>query len=672
MTPAATAPSGQLRERLDPTVGETAQTLRRALRYMAPFRRELGVKIALLLFSLIPMLFLPWPIRIVIDHVIGDTPIDAPIRPFPFFIRPLVDALVGASRETILFAAVAVEAVMLLGIGAFGTGGRERDASDAWLSSGQDTATRTENEANAGFSLIGGLVGWFDFRWTMKLTQKLNHHYRKTLFEKLQRLPLRTFDDERIGDAIYRVMYDTPAITNVCYRILLTPLGAPSAIVLTVWVLALVYGLDSPVVLLAVGFLPMVLVTTLPYAGLVRRSATRSRLAGAVTTTTVEEGMHNIVAVQSLGGEARERKRFDLDSEDSFLRYRRVVAIGLLAILTAGAFGIVLTGWVFLNVGDEIIAGRLSIGDLGVMIPSFVMVATASVDLGALWIRVQESSAGLGRVFFLMDLPDETDRPGAVELGPVREAVRVEGVHFEYEPGGPGLHGVSFEARRGSVTAFVGPAGAGKTTLAYMIPRFLAPNSGRVLVDGTDLATVTLSSLRSQIAFVFQETALFDATVAENLRIGNPHASDERVREAAAIAGAAEFVDALPQGYDTRLGRSGGKLSVGQKQRLAIARALVRDAPILIFDEPTSALDADTERKVADALHRIARERIVIVIAHRLSTIRGADQILFLDDGRVIDRGSHAELMARDGGPYRRFVELQTHGGESPSLRGRR
>lgn len=640
----------------------TLRILRRAIRYMAPFRRELLVKMGLLVFSLLPMLILPWPIRILIDHVIGDTPIDAPIRPFPFFIRPLVDALVGASRETILFSALGVELVLLFAIGAFGTEGRERNSSEAYLSSGQDTATRTENEASAGFSLIGGLIGWFDFRWTMRLTQKLNHHYRTTLFQKLSRLPLRTFDDERIGDAVFRVMYDTPAITNVCYRLLLTPVGAPTAIVLTVAVLASVYGMSSPVVLLAIGFLPMVLLTTLPYAGVVRRGAARSRRAGAVTTTTVEEGMQNILAVQSLGGEARERRRFDQDSEKSFAEYRRVVGIGLFALLTAGVVGTVLTVFVFLHVGDEIIAGSLSVGDLGVMIPSFVMVATASVDLGALWIRVQESSTGLARVFALMDLPDETDSAAAVPLPPVRESVRVQDVHFAYEEGGPGLHGVSFEARKGGVTAFVGPAGAGKTTLAYMIPRFLDPDAGRVLVDGTDIAGATLDSLRSQISFVFQETALFDATVAENLRLGNPTASDERLRECARIAGAHDFIEALPRDYDTRLGRGGGKLSVGQKQRLAIARALVREAAILIFDEPTSALDAETERRVADALHRIARERIVIVIAHRLSTIRGAEQILFLEDGRVVDRGGHAELMARPGGPYRRFVELQAQG----------
>jgi ABC-type multidrug transport system fused ATPase/permease subunit len=214
----------------------------------------------------------------------------------------------------------------------------------------------------------------------------------------------------------------------------------------------------------------------------------------------------------------------------------------------------------------------------------------------------------------------------------------------------------------GSVTAIVGPAGAGKTTLAYLIPRFVEPTSGRVRVDGVDAASVTRASLRAQIAFVFQETALFDDTVLENIRLGRPGASEAEVRRAARMAGADEFIARLPEGYRTRLGRAGGKLSVGQKQRLAIARALVRDAPILILDEPTSALDPETEQRLVAALREASRERLVLVIAHRLSTVRAADQILFLEAGEILERGTHAELASRPGGAYRRFVELQTRG----------
>jgi ABC-type multidrug transport system fused ATPase/permease subunit len=208
----------------------------------------------------------------------------------------------------------------------------------------------------------------------------------------------------------------------------------------------------------------------------------------------------------------------------------------------------------------------------------------------------------------------------------------------------------------------VGPAGAGKTTLAWLIPRFVSPSNGRVLFDGVDAALGTLASIRDQVAFVFQETVLFDASVEENIRLGRPDASETEIRRAAQIAGADDFIRRLPEGYATRLGRGGGKLSVGQKQRLSIARALVRRSRILILDEPTSALDTDTEQRLVTALREASRERVVIVIAHRLSTIRDADQILFLSEGRILERGSHEELIARPGGAYRRFVELQTQG----------
>jgi ABC-type multidrug transport system fused ATPase/permease subunit len=278
------------------------------------------------------------------------------------------------------------------------------------------------------------------------------------------------------------------------------------------------------------------------------------------------------------------------------------------------------------------------------------------------WIRIQERATGLHRVFFLMDLPAEEDPPGAQPLSRVHEKVRVEEVGFDYDEDSPALGGASFEARVGQITAFVGPAGAGKTTLAYLIPRFVEPDSGRVTIDGVDLAGVTMASLRSQVAFVFQETVLFDATIEENIKLSKPDATEAEIQHAARVAGADEFIRRLPQGYATPLGRSGGKLSVGQKQRLSIARALVRDAPILILDEPTSALDPKTEQHLVAALREASRDRIVIVIAHRLSTIREADQILFIEEGRSIERGTHAELMTQPDGAYRHFVELQTHG----------
>jgi len=642
---------------------QVVQLIGRALRYIAPFRGGFAIKLALLIGSFVPMLLLPWPTKILIDQVIGGIPFGEQPTPFPFFVQPFIQAVSGFSPTALLVCTVAAQFVLLLAIGAFGINSRERsDTSDHGIPQGWDMATRTENEANAGFSLIGGLLGLIDYRFTMRLSQKLNHHYRTHLFDRIQSLPMTSLDDERIGDAVYRVMYDTTAITQTCYRLTLTPIAAPLYILLTVWVMGLVYGWQSPILYAGLGFLVVALVPTLPFAGLQRRYAARSRRAGSTTTSSLEESMSNVLAVQSLGGEARERMRFDADSQDSFRQYRLKIFVEIATFMAAAVVGAGLVIFVLLHIGDAIIEARLSPGDFAVLLSFFVSIAAASADLGSLWIRLQNDATGLNRVFFLMDAASEVDSPDATDLPRVRDRLEVEDVSFAYEDDEPTLRHVDFEARVGQVTALVGPAGAGKTTLASLIPRFLTPRSGRVLLDGHDIAHVTLASLRSQVAFVFQETVLFDATIEENIRLGDPQATEADVRRAARIAGADDFILALPDGYRTGLGRAGGKLSVGQKQRLSIARALVRNAPILILDEPTSALDPDTERRLVAALREASRTRIVIVIAHRLSTIREADQILFIEDGAITERGDHRELMSRRDGHYRRHVEMQTRG----------
>ena len=262
------------------------------------------------------------------------------------------------------------------------------------------------------------------------------------------------------------------------------------------------------------------------------------------------------------------------------------------------------------------------------------------------------------RVFFFLDLPNDDTHSGSVVAAERIRRVAFDRVGYVYPDGRRALADVSFEAQAGQTVAIVGPTGAGKTTLAYLIPGFLQATSGRVLLDGIDVRKLDIGTLRDRTAYVFQEHQLLADTVANNLRLARPAATDAELEQAARASGAHEFIEALPDGYQTFLGRDGGTLSVGQKQRLSIARALLRDAPVLILDEPTAALDPGAERSLVESLDAAKRDRIVLVIAHRLSTIAGADLILFMEAGRIMEQGAHAQLMAR-GGAYADFVRLQ-------------
>jgi ABC-type multidrug transport system fused ATPase/permease subunit len=632
----------------------------RALRYVRPFWKRFAIKLGFVILSLLPGAFMALPAKVLIDHVIRDVPLD---RLFDSSVADAVLApLAPLSENQVLALMIGLQLLLIVLVGALGTGTSERDRAQGELIQGQDDATVSEERANEGDSYAGGLLGLLDYRFMMRLTQDLNHHYRAALFRRIQQLPMPLLDDERIGDAVYRVMYDTPSITRLAYWLTLTPISTTLQLAVRVGLLVVLYPAHQTLAIAALLFGPLTILGTLPLVGVIRRSGMRSRAAGAVTTTTIEESSSNMLAVQSLGLSQREKGRFDRDSWNSFSAYRSYVLSIMALYATSGFLFLGMVIWVFRYITDLGIRGEIQQGDYLVLFNLFLGIVGYARSYGSAWIYMQVSAPGLKRVFFLMDLPSEEDRDGARELEPIRSEVELRDVDFDYSDGTPALRDVSLRIPVGQVTALCGPAGAGKTTLAYMIPRFLAPTRGVVRADGVDVAGVTRDSLRSQVAFVFQEMVLFDASVRENLQIANPSASETELVRACKIAGAHEFIQALPQGYDTRLGRMGGKLSVGQKQRLSIARALVRDANVLILDEPTSALDPATERDLVTALREASRDRAVIVIAHRLSTIRTADRIAFLREGRIVECGTHAELMARPGGGYRRFVELQTRG----------
>jgi subfamily B ATP-binding cassette protein MsbA len=326
----------------------------------------------------------------------------------------------------------------------------------------------------------------------------------------------------------------------------------------------------------------------------------------------------------------------------------------LLEVLGGGAVAAVLgfVGW-------RAAHGTGTLGDFTAFITALMLASQPMRALGSLNSAMQEGNAGLERVFAVIDEPNGVaDRPGAGLLPPGHGRLEFEHVGFVYPDGRAGLRDLSFTAEPGLTIALVGPSGAGKSTALALIPRFYDVSSGAIRLDGADLRDVTLASLRGSIAYVGQETLLFDDTVAANIRMGKPDATDQEIRDAAQAAAAAGFIEALPQGYDSMVGPGGGRLSGGQRQRVSLARALLRNPRILLLDEATSALDAESEALVQHALARLRQGRTTIVVAHRLSTVRDADLVVAVSDGAAVEQGSHAELLAQDG-LYARLVRTQ-------------
>lgn len=309
------------------------------------------------------------------------------------------------------------------------------------------------------------------------------------------------------------------------------------------------------------------------------------------------------------------------------------------------------------------LAAGMSVSDVVAFLLYLSLFYTPISGLARLLEDAQQALAGAERVMAVLDTPIEIDdKPGAVDAGRLQGAVRFENVRFSYDGKTPVLTDVSFACEPGQMVALVGPTGVGKTTLTQLLPRFYEPDDGVVSIDGRNIQEYTLSSLRANIAPVLQDTFLFNGTVADNIRYANPSATDEQVVDAAKAARIHSDILAMPDGYATKVGERGMRLSGGQKQRIAIARAILRDAPIIILDEATASVDVETEGEIQQAIAELAGSRTVVAIAHRLSTIRGADLILVLEDGRIVQRGTHAQLMAQEG-LYRRLNSMQERRG---------
>jgi subfamily B ATP-binding cassette protein MsbA len=407
----------------------------------------------------------------------------------------------------------------------------------------------------------------------------------------------------------------------------------------------------------------LVVLFTLPFllsSTFLRRTLKKQLEILSEATRMLEETISNEKIVKAFTREDYEIQRYDtLAQQQCGMVRRRAWIMGsanALSILL-GLGGVAIFLWF---VGNAVMNGSLTIGDLAMTVIYIFILAQPFTSASNQYSQFQMALGAAERIFVLLDQTvDIKDVPGARSLPQVQGHLRFEQVDFSYDGQRQVLHGVSFEARAGQVVALVGPSGAGKTTIANLIPRFFDIQHGRITLDGFDISQVQIKSLREQIGIVLQEPVLFSATIRENIAYGKLGATPEEIKAVAQAANADEFIEKLPQRYETLVGERGVKLSVGQRQRIAIARALLRDPRILILDEATSSLDNVSERLVQDALERLMQSRTTIVIAHRLSTIQNADTILVLEQGRVIEQGTHEELLALQERYYRLYTSIQ-------------
>jgi ATP-binding cassette subfamily B protein len=523
---------------------------------------------------------------------------------------------------------------------------------------------------------------FFSLNWS---GQHVLRALREKVFVHLHDLPMSYYAENEAGDLMSRITNDAVAIEQAMNFALVNVLGG---ILLLVWIVYSMLTLNLPFALLALAVAPIMLIATLYFSAQARKAYRSSRTSMGNVNAQLEENIAAVREVQAFNRAEENIENFRVTSGD--YRDANVRAVSFSAALspTLQALGYLALAIVTCAGGLALLGNGTLFGtaiSLGLVITFLLYVQRFNQpiqQIAILWPNVQNALAGAERIFGLLDVePAIQDAKGAKEIQAIKGEVEFADVTAEYVPGQPVLKNVSFTAKPGQMIAIVGPTGAGKTTIMNLLPRFYDVTGGAVRVDGIDVRTVTAESLRRQIGIVLQDTYLFNTTVTENIRFGRPQATDEEVLGAAKLAHADTFIERLPDKYQTVLGERGSGLSQGQRQLLAIARAALSDPRILVLDEATSSVDTRTERLIQEALVTLLKGRTSFVIAHRLSTIRNADIVLVVNDGEIIERGKHAELLEKKGFYYNlymsqfrrdpQFVEaLQNgHDGHKPQLK---
>jgi ABC-type multidrug transport system fused ATPase/permease subunit len=577
---------------------------------LRPYRGWLAIILLALLVETAMSLAGPWPLKIVLDSVVGR-------HPLPQWIVPLLGNRLA--DDSVAIAAAAAAGLVIIGV-------------------------------------FGSIAGYIDKYYTESVSQWVANDLRMRVFHQLDRLSLTYYDTQQTGGLLSTITTDISTIQTFASE---ATLGILIDLLAIIGMLGLMFWLNFDFALITVAVAPFILVFVMRFKQTVKRATREVRRRQSDVVAVVQEGLQSMRVMQAYGRQDLAELQLQQAGKaavDAALRARRVKSL-VSPVVTVSVS--LCTAYVLYRGASLVLAGAMTIGALTVFLSYLSKFFKPVLDLATMTNSIAQAAVAVERVQAII-LADQMipEAPNATEPAPFKGEIIFEKVAFAYQPDTPVLKEISFTIEPGQFVGFVGATGGGKSTAASLIPRFYDPTAGRILVDGVDVRAYKLKALRSQVGVVLQDTVLFQGTIADNIAYGRPGATRQEVIQAARDADAHEFIAQMPRGYDSSVGERGLTLSGGQRQRIGIARALIRNAPILILDEPTAALDAEAEQLVLQGLARLMQGRTAIAIAHRLSTVRDADNILVFKEGIVAEQGTHEELLAF-GGVYAELYRVQ-------------